>query len=331
MMARQVFWPILASVASLLAAGAIHAQPKATPAVGTGSAQIIPVSFKNEQIAATVNGEKILVGAVRKVLDSQPYPLSLTESQKKEMRQAALESLVDDTLLRQYLSKQVPQVSQLEFNKEVQDLQDALKKQNKTLDMFYKETGQTEEQLRRDMIARVQWRLLLLRMCPDDKAKVYFDANKVFFDKVYVRASHILIKLDPKTTKEQRAQAMQQMLVWRQDILAGKVKFDDVAKQYSQCPSKDKGGDIGEFPYKFVVMPDFARVAFAMKKNEVSDVVQTSVGLHLILVTDRSAGELSNFATLKDTVREVWARDQELHENVLAEQRKTSQIKIDLP
>ena len=330
MMTRQAIWPILASVANLLAAGALLAQPVKTAAT-TGSVPIIPVSFTNDRVAATVNGEKILAGEVRKILDSRPYPLSLTEEQKKEMRQTALDSLIEDVLFRQYLTKQFPQVSQTDFNKEVQTLQDALKKESKTLDMFYKETGQTEEQLRRDMIARIQWRAVLGRTYPDDKAKGYYDANKVFFDKVFVTASHILIKLDAKATKEQRAQAMQQMLVWRQDLLAGKAKFADLAKQYSQCPSKDKGGDLGQFPYKFVVMPEFAKVAYAMKKGEISDVVPTPVGLHLILVTERTAGEPSNFETLKETVREVWAQDDALQVRILTEQRKAGQIKIELP
>jgi parvulin-like peptidyl-prolyl isomerase len=119
--------------------------------------------------------------------------------------------------------------------------------------------------------------------------------------------------------------------VLRQEILAGKVKFEDVAKKYSDCPSKDKGGDIGQFPYKFVVVPEFAKTAFSMKKGELSDVVQTTFGYHLILATDRTAGTPSNFEMLKDTVREVWAQDEDLYQRVLADQRKTGAIKVELP
>ena len=329
MLSRQAIWRMLASAAILFAAGIAHTQPAKGPA-GNGNVPIIPVSLSNEQVAVIVNGEKILVGEVRKILDSRPYPLTLTEEQKKEMRKAAVDSLVEDLLMRQYLAKHIPQVNQAEFNKEVQDLVEALKKQNKTLEMFYKESGQDETILRRDVVAKLQWRALLQRFLPDAKAKEYYEANRPFFDKVFVRASHILIKLPEKATKEQRDKATQQMLVWRQDILTGKAKFEDLAKQYSQCPSKDKGGDIGQFPYKFVVVPEFAKTAFAMKVGDVSDVVPTVFGLHLIKVTDRTKGEPSTFEALKETVREVWAQDEDMFVRILTEQRKTGDIKLQL-
>lgn len=338
MLTRQAIWSMLASAATLAASASAHAQPAPfpktpiTPAIGTGaSAQIIPVNFTNESVAATVNGEKILILEVKKILDQRPVAVALTEDQKKQLRQAAVEVLVEDALMRQYLGKNTQPVTQPDFNKEVAELQDALKKQMKTMDMFLKESGQTQEQLSKDIVARLQWKALLGRFLPDDKAKVYYDTNRLFFDKVFVRASHILIKLPANPTKEQRDKAMQTMLVWRQEIMTGKAKFEDVAKKISECPSKEKGGDIGQFPYKFVVVPEFAKTAFAMKNGEVSDVVPTAFGLHLIMVTDRTKGEPSEFLALKDTVREVWAQDEDLYQRILADQKKNGSIKIELP
>jgi peptidyl-prolyl cis-trans isomerase C len=347
MFSRQAIWQTLASAASVLTAAVALAQPmpppvfpKTPPAnTGTTSVQILPVSLKSDHVAATVNGEKILVADVKKVLDQRPYPITLTEEQKKSLRQAALDVLVEDSLMRQYLTKHVPNVSQPAFDAEVKELTADLKKQSKTLEMFLKESGQTQEQLSKDIVARLQWKSLLGRFCPDDKAKVYYDGNKLFFDKVFVRASHILIKLDAKYTKDQRDKAEQQLRVLRQEILAGKITFEDAAKKYSDCPTKfnrekekDRpAGDIGQFPYKFVVVPEFSKVAFAMKKGEMSDVVQTSYGLHLIWVTDRTAGEVSNFDNLKDTVREVWAQEEDLYARILADQKKNGTIKLDLP
>jgi parvulin-like peptidyl-prolyl isomerase len=338
MLTRQAIWSLLASAATLLAAAAAHAQPPqfpktpAAPTAGSGaSTQIIPVNFTNESTAATVNGEKILVLEVKKILDQRPVSVALTEAQKKELRQAAIDVLVEDALMRQYLTKNTSAVTQADFNKEVQELTAALKKQAKTLDIFLKESGQTQEQLSKDIIARLQWKTLLGRFLPDEKAKTYFDTNRLFFDKVFVRASHILIKLPANPSKEQRDKAMQTMLVWRQEIMTGKAKFEDVAKKISECPSKDKGGDIGQFPYKFVVVPEFAKTAFAMKEGEISDVVQTSFGLHLIKVVERTKAEPSDFNALKDTVREVWAQDEDLYQRILADQRKNGAIKIDLP
>ncbi len=116
----------------------------------------------------------------------------------------------------------------------------------------------------------------------------------------------------------------------RQDVLANRLDFAEAAKRYSDCPSKDKGGDIGPFPYKFVVVEPFARAAFAMRKGEVSDIVVTDFGLHLIKVTDRTLGEPTTFESAKDSVREVMAQDMELFQHILADQRKAARIEVNV-
>ena len=120
----------------------------------------------------------------------------------------------------------------------------------------------------------MQWKSLLQRYLPDAKARAYYDANKPFFDKVLVRASHILIQLPPTATKEQRDKATNQLLVWRQDIVTGKISFEDAAKQHSDCQaSKGKGGDIGQFPIPVHrSSPSFPSAAFAMKVGDISNV-----------------------------------------------------------
>ena len=75
MVSRQANWPILVSAASLLTAVAAFAQTAIPPQPkGLATVQIIPVSLSNEHVAATVNGEKIVVGEVKKILDQRPYP-----------------------------------------------------------------------------------------------------------------------------------------------------------------------------------------------------------------------------------------------------------------
>jgi peptidyl-prolyl cis-trans isomerase C len=320
---------ILAGLVILCLTAIVDAQAplaKQTPPSSSVSAQILPANVTNNMVAATVNGEKILVAEVRKILDERPYPMALTDDQKKHLRQAALEVLIEDVVMRQYLSKQVPQVSQAEFNKEVQDYETALKNMKSSIAEELKKSGLTREQLSNDIAAKLRWRTLLRQYYPDDKLKGYYDANKPYFDKMYVQASHILVKLPPQAGKEQIAQARARMQIWRQDIITGKMKFADVAKQYSECPSKKDGGDIGKFPYKFAVVPEFARTAFSMRKGEISDVVQTVFGLHLIMVTDIDQGEASNFENVREFVREVWAQDDELYPRLVGEQRKAAKV-----
>ncbi len=127
---------------------------------------------------------------------------------------------------------------------------------------------------------------------------------------------------------EEKQKAKAKLATIRQEIVAGKIAFEDAARKYSDCPSKEKGGDIGNFPYKFVVVEPFARAAFSAKKGELTDIVATDFGFHLIKVTDRSAGEPSLFEEIRDVIRDVMAQEQELHQRILADQKKTAKIEV---
>lgn len=88
-----------------------------------------------------------------------------------------------------------------------------------------------------------------------------------------VRASHVLVK------KEDEAKKL------REDINAGKISFEDAARQISLCPSGHEGGDLGFFKRGVMVKP-FEDAAFAMKEiGEVSEPVETQFGWHLIQLT----------------------------------------------
>ena len=64
------------------------------------------------------------------------------------------------------------------------------------------------------------------------------------------------------------------------------AKFAELAKKESGCPSKEKGGDLGEFA-KGQMVPEFEKVAFSMEPGKVSDPVKTQFGWHLIMVTEK--------------------------------------------
>lgn len=88
-----------------------------------------------------------------------------------------------------------------------------------------------------------------------------------------VRASHVLVKTEDEAKK------------LREDINAGKISFEDAARQISLCPSGHEGGDLGFFKRGVMVKP-FEDAAFAMKEiGEISEPVETQFGWHLIQLT----------------------------------------------
>jgi parvulin-like peptidyl-prolyl isomerase len=278
--------------------------------------------------AASVNGEFISTSEVEAVLSQRPSPVPVSKELQQEMRKAAVEMLIDDLLIRQFLRKNAPAAAPADVQKEYDKLHDALKKQNKTMEQFLHEGKMTAEQLREDIIARLQWKTYLTGRFQEAEIKAYYDANKLLFDNIVVRASHILVKVRPNAAEEEKQKARAKLETIRQEIVLGKLTFEDAARKYSECPSKDKGGDIGGFPYKFVVVEPLAKAAFATKKGELTDIIVSEFGLHLAKVTDRSAGEPSRFEDVRDVVRDVMAQEQDLYQRILAEQRKTAKVEV---
>jgi len=96
--------------------------------------------------------------------------------------------------------------------------------------------------------------------------------------------------------------------VLRQDILANKITFADAAKKYSECAdTRARGGDFGgAFRRRFELAEPLARAAFGLKVGDISDVVESDIGVHLVKTTERSAGEPSDFEKIKADVGRIY-------------------------
>ncbi|GFY80445.1 peptidylprolyl cis/trans isomerase, NIMA-interacting 1 [Actinidia rufa] len=112
-----------------------------------------------------------------------------------------------------------------------------------------------------------------------------------------VRASHILIKhqgsrrkaswKDPEgriITATTREAAVSQLKGLRDDIVSGDAKFEDVAARHSDCSSAKRGGDLGSFG-KGQMQKPFEEATYALKAGEISDIVDTDSGVHIIMRT----------------------------------------------
>jgi peptidyl-prolyl cis-trans isomerase C len=280
--------------------------------------------------AAMVDGTAITFAEVEAILkQAPPSPTPLTEAQRRQMQIDAIAMLIDDILMQNFLSKHGPKVNPAEVNKRVADLDQSQKKNHKSLQDFYKETGQTETQLRANIATKLQWDAYVQEHVSEADLKKYYEAYKEFFDRVTVRASHIVLRMAPGASDREIQETKAKLQALRQEIVSGKLDFVEAAKKYSQCVSAKDGGDIGYFPRKLAVDEAFARAAFALKVGEISDVVQSEYGMHLIRLTDRKAGQPSDYAKVKETVREMCVED--MWQALLAQQRKTAHVEINLP
>lgn len=323
-MRRTWMWAGLGSAALLAGtATAAHAQGAAAPpAPTTATAPVRP--------AAVVNGEAVtraeLDAAIKQVGRD---PILLGEDQRRAQQKAVLDILVDNLLLQQFLAKYAPPVSVADVNARVADFTARLQKANKTFPDYLKETDQTEGTFRGDLAQSMRWENYAKAKVTDADLERYYQENKDFFDGVLVRVSHIEMRLPANATDADRAKARQQLTELRGALAAGTIDFAETAKKISQSPTAADGGDMGYVPRKFMVDEAFARAAFSTPVNGVSEVVQSSYGLHLIKVTDRKAGVPSDFAKIKDDVRQVCT--EEMRMKLLEDLRKSAKIEITLP
>lgn len=295
-------------------------QPPMLEPAGTGA----PGLFPADKPIALVNGEAVTQSEVDAVLKNRPAPSS--DSQLRQMRLEVVGTLIDDHLMQQYLRAHGPRVQETDIARWLSQLEANLKSQGHTLQEFYKERGLSEEQLRHSVSSMLQWAGYVKIQLSEEELKKYFEMNREFFDQVSVRASHIMLRVPPTATPADRQALAAKLQTLRQDIIAGKVDFVEAAKKNSQCPSAPSGGDVGFFPRKFAFEENFTRAAFALKVGEVSDVVETNYGLHLIKLTDRKPGQPTDYAKMKDEVRE--AATHEMYLKLLAQLRREARVEI---
>ena len=137
----------------------------------------------------------------------------------------------------------------------------------------------------------------------DSEVKAFYDKNPDKFNKPEsVRASHILIRVEPEAEEAIKKAAREKIEMAQARIKAGE-DFAALAKEVSQCPSSEKGGDLGFFAKGQMVKP-FEDAAFSLEPGVVSDIVETQFGFHLIKVTEKQKAGLFSLDEVKEDLKQ---------------------------
>ncbi len=278
---------------------------------------------KDENIA-TVNGSGIIVGNYEKVLGLNKqsmeayYGNTIWDQEieegvkyKDKFKEMILDQMIYTEVIYEAAKKENLLPTEEEVNKSIEEFNtsikdnDAYKKQLKELgidDNFLK--YQFERNLASD---NYKEKFNKDNSVTNDEMKKYYDENKDDFYIDQVEASHILIKTiddeDKKLSDEKKAEAKKKA----EEVLA-KAKagedFSELAKEYSQdTVSAKNGGDLGFFKKGEMVKP-FEEAAFSMKVGEISDLVESDFGYHIIKVTDKEDRQ-KTFDEVKETIRKT--------------------------
>jgi parvulin-like peptidyl-prolyl isomerase len=162
----------------------------------------------------------------------------------------------------------------------------------------------------------------------DAELQKYFLSRKDIFDGKQVRASHILLKVDPAATSADKEKVKQKIMAIRDEIMAKKIGFADAANKYSEdeMGGNKNGGDLDFFPRRGKYLDVFADAAFALKKGEISAPVLTEYGWHLIQQTDVLPGKPVDLAQIKERVIAQYA--QELNDAIVDSERAKAKIDV---
>jgi peptidyl-prolyl cis-trans isomerase C len=279
-----------AATTSATPAGSGQAGAPGQPAAATPPK---PVPAQLPDVIARVNGEDVKktdLERMIKTMEQQAGQL-VPVAQRDEIYRGAIDRLIVYTLLKQEGRTRGIKIDDAEIDAKM----DELKKQFPTKEAFdkaLKDRNMTLDGLRSDTRTDLSVNKvvdLAVAQVPgpsDADAKDFYDKNPdKFKEDEQVRASHILVRVDPNADAKTKARAKTEIdSVLKQ--ARGGGDFAKLAQQHSQDGSAAQGGDLGYFP-KGQMVPEFDQVAFSLPVGRVSGIVTTQFGYHVIKVTDK--------------------------------------------
>lgn len=246
------------------------------------------------------------------------------------IKDRVVNELIVKALLNQEMQKRGIEVTNKDVDDAVKEIIDKVGSKEQ-LDALLKQNGISNSQFKKDLKEEVKMKKLAKELgssnVSDAEAKKFYNDNISKFkhpDKV--RASHILISVNPqeieevvksdpnnKNIDETAVKAKVAAEVQAKEAKANQIlseakknptQFAKLAKENSEdTATANKGGDLGFFAAKEMV-PEFSKAAFLMKPNTISDKpVKTQFGYHIIMVTDRSAAGQDPFEKVKPSIK----------------------------
>ncbi len=265
----------------------------------------------SEKNAALVNGVAISMEQYTKELNIQLARVSQQGKQVTDDQLAALKNDILNNLIEREILYQQSQKAGIQVTDQTVDDQLASIKKRFPNETEYKNAlskmNLSEDEVKLQIKVGLSIKELIDQqitskvVITDEESKAYYDKNpQMFKQPEQIKASHILIKVDAKADEAKKAEARKKIEEVQQKLKDG-GDFTALAKEYSEGPSSAKGGDLGYFRRGQMVKP-FEEAALALKPNEVSDVVETRFGYHLIKVYDNKPEQNLAYADVKDKI-----------------------------
>jgi len=280
-----------------------------------------------DTIAVTVNGVDIAENDVEAQIKPQlekmaaQLPPAFVEQYKKQLRQQVTEKMIVERLLDEEVKAVGMVVTEEEVIDQIKKIASAQKPPlsledfKVLIEAYGKSFDEVKQQIQRGLgyqkLMEAQW-AGKINVTEDDVKKYYSENTNEFKIPERVRASHILIALpqvkpditDPNADpNEAKAKAKTKAEGLLKQIKGG-ADFAGLALANSDCPSSKQGGDLNFFG-KGQMDPTFEKAAFELEVGQVSDIVETRFGYHIIKVTDHKDPNNITFEQAKGDIENV--------------------------
>jgi peptidyl-prolyl cis-trans isomerase C len=302
------YFVCLCFIMLLISINFVYAQEPTQPAKPKGE----PLDIK----VAEVNGEAILMSDLTRQLRIMVGSnTKLSKADYLKAKDEALESLINQELLYQEGKKEGLESKDADVEAEIAKVKQNFPTQE-AFDQVLKAQGLTEPKfivmVKRVMTMRDTIKVKvqpLAKPVTDKETQDYYEANKSkFTEPEQVKARHILIKSPQNASEQEKTDAKNKIDSILKEVRDG-GDFAELAKKDSECPSAPQGGDLGFFSRGQMVKP-FEDVAFALQPGQVSDVVETEFGYHIIRVDEKKPGKQLKLEEVQDRIKEVLTNEE---------------------
>ena len=322
-------------VAALMSCGSVVAAAEAEiKKEGAAPAITSPAYVQPKGTVVRVNGVAIDAVELRRAEKVMLRGQTVPAEQQSAVDKQALKQLISAELLFQGAAKQ--EYKDLEKDVDAKLVQG--KSRFKTEQDFAKAIKDLEmdekdlrEYTRRDLLINrfIETTFVPKATVSEADVRAFYDKNQDKFTQAEsVKASHILIGVDSSSTPEAKTKAREKAESLRKQLTGG-ADFAALAKDNSTCPSSKQGGDLGYFG-KGQMVPPFEKATFALKPGEISDVVETQFGYHIIKLTEKKPAATTDFKEVKGKIEE-YLKGQSINEMIqkyIADAEKTAKIDI---
>jgi len=296
-----------------------------------------------DKIVAVVNDEIITLTEFNTAFE--PYLKNIEDNYKgkdkeaiiNQAKESFLKRLVDNLLIEQEAKKAGMGI--VIKDEEVMDvIRDMMAKKKSNMEDFKKNLareGTSLESLKKDIRSQMM-RIRLLRreikskvIVSDEEIGEYYNKNRQDYEgKEAVRLKQIFLAIPAKADKKTKAKIKEEAGQLRKRAVAGE-SFELLAVKYSQGPGAAQGGDIG-FIEKGTIIAAVESVAFNLPMEQVSEVIESGIGFHIIKVVDKKGAGLKPIAAVREEIK-TKIEDEKLekkYEEWITSIRKKSFIEI---